>query len=308
MAVFITIFFVLWATVAATALIREGVFLPILGGFLLCGLVAMLFMAAIFAVARYIGRYDLVDAAWGAVFIVIALTSFVLGGAGGGGAIDLLVTSLVIIWGSRLAIHIGKRIKHTDQEDPRYVELRKKWKGNQQLNIFLRIYMVQALLALFISVPVIIINLFNSGTRQWAEFFSSLGYRSINGVIDLLLFTALLGLAVWALGFIIETIADRQLRTFIAEPKNKGKLMTTGLWRYSRHPNYFGELTQWWGIFIICLTTSFGVLGIIGPVLITYLILYVSGIPLNEKRYEGRPGWAEYKARTSVLVPLPPRS
>ena len=288
MNLWIVIFFVLYTTAAVATLLREGMFQWVMSDFILCGLAAVVFMSLVFMAARTIKRYDLVDAAWGVCFIVIALTSFFLQpGEKFEFDLQLLVTGLVIIWGGRLSLHILKRIRHTTHEDPRYVELRKTWKGNMTINVFLRIYMVQAVLALLISIPVVHINLFAD-----------------NGITSL----AWTGVAVWLIGFMFEAIGDAQLRNFVAQPKNKGKIMDRGLWRYSRHPNYFGELTQWWGIYLMCLTTPFGWVGIAGPVLISYLIIYVSGIPLNEKRFEGRPGWATYRKRTSALIPLPPRA
>lgn len=280
-------FLALYVFATITTLLREGMFPWVMKDFLLCGLAAVAFMTFVFFVAERIKRYDLVDAAWGSVFIVIALTAFVLQP---GAVLEFdaqsLVTLLVIIWGGRLTWHIVKRIRATNNEDPRYVELRKTWKGNVRFNVFSRIYLAQALLALLICIPVIHINLFAD-----------------NGITPL----AWLGVLVWFIGFSFEVVGDRQLRNFVTNPNNRGKLMDTGLWKYSRHPNYFGELTQWWGVLLICLTTPFGWVGIIGPVLISYLILFVSGIPLNEKRFEGRPGWAAYKARTSVLLPLLPK-
>lgn len=288
MKLLVTVFFVLYVVATVATLLREGIFQWVIGDFILCGLAAAAFMSAVFLIARAIKRYDLVDAAWGSSFIVIALTSFLLQpGEKLEFDTQMLTTLLVTVWGGRLTWHIIRRIQRTDSEDPRYVALRKTWKGNVALNVYTRIYLLQAVLALLICIPVIHINLFAD-----------------NG------FTALvwLGAAVWLTGFVFETVGDAQLKDFVSQPANKGKVMDRGLWRYSRHPNYFGELTQWWGIFLICLTTPFGWVGIVGPVLISYLILFVSGIPLNEQRFEGRPGWAAYKARTSAFIPLPPRT
>lgn len=111
--------------------------------------------------------------------------------------------------------------------------------------------------------------------------------------------------SVWIIGFLCESIADNQLRAFINNPLNKGHIMQTGLWKYSRHPNYFGEVTQWWGIFIIGLGVAFGTLGIIGPLVITFLIVFVSGIPLAEKGMANNPEYQVYKSKTSALIPLP---
>lgn len=252
-----------------------------------CAVGVIGFAAAMFLVARAIRRYDLVDAVWGWLFIIAAVASYAMQ-SGDVMTFDVqtVVTLLVIIWGVRLSTHILRRISSTNEEDPRYVELRKKWRGNVTLNIFLRVYVLQAVLALVIALPVLAINLRGNGT--WSVL-------------------AVVGIAVWAAGFICESIADKQLASFISKSANKGKIMQTGLWRYSRHPNYFGELTQWWGIFVIALTVPGGWITFFGPLLLTYLIIFVSGVALSEKRFEGRAGWAAYQQRTSVLLPLPPK-
>jgi steroid 5-alpha reductase family enzyme len=125
-----------------------------------------------------------------------------------------------------------------------------------------------------------------------------------NGGLNLL--TAI-GFAVWLVGFYFESIGDKQLNQFIKNPNNKGKLMNSGLWRYSRHPNYFGEVTQWWGIWLISINAINGIFGIIGPITITILILFVSGVPLLENKYKGRKDFEEYKMKTSAFIPLPPK-
>jgi steroid 5-alpha reductase family enzyme len=109
------------------------------------------------------------------------------------------------------------------------------------------------------------------------------------------------------LGFTFETVSDWQLAQFLKIPSKKGGVMTTGLWRYSRHPNYFGEVTLWWGIYIIALSVPNGWLSIIGPLTITFLILKVSGIPMLEEGFRDNPDFQKYKQRTSAFIPLPPR-
>ena len=113
--------------------------------------------------------------------------------------------------------------------------------------------------------------------------------------------------SVWILGFVFESVGDAQLARFIKDPANKGKLMQGGLWRYTRHPNYFGEVTMWWGIWLLALSTPYGFFSIIGPITITFLILKVSGIPMLEKKMEENPEFAEYKRRVSVFIPMPRR-
>ena len=249
-------------------------------------LAVFVFMTLIFAVSRFLRRTDVVDAAWGPAFLVAALSAFMLNPfeLPIGFNVQTVVTALVAVWALRLSFTITKRLLKKP-EDIRYVNLRKEWKGNEFANTYLRIFAVQAVLATVISSAVIHINL------------------SLPTVLGTF---AYVGIAVWVIGFLFESIGDAQLKRFLASSKNKGKLMTSGLWKYTRHPNYFGEATMWWGIFIIALSTPYGWLGIITPVVITYLLLFVSGVPMTEKAFEGKPGWDAYKAKTSKFLPLPP--
>ena len=116
-----------------------------------------------------------------------------------------------------------------------------------------------------------------------------------------------IGIVIWLIGFFFEVVGDYQLKKFIADKNKKTKLMTEGLWKYTRHPNYFGEATMWWGIFLISFMNTRSLIGIVGPVMITYLLLFVSGVPMLEKRYEGREDYEEYKKVTSKFFPLPPK-
>jgi len=247
-------------------------------------LAVLVYISLVFLIALRLKRFDIVDIAWGGAFIVMALTSFWL--APERGLLQYIVTGLVIIWGVRLAYTIWRRITRSPQEDPRYVELRQKWKGNVALNAYGRIFLVQGLLASLVSATVLIVNLSGITTTDWLT---------------------VVGVCIWVVGFLFESIGDWQLKNHLLDPAKKGQLMTSGLWRYSRHPNYFGEATQWWGIWVIALSVPFGWLGIISPLTITVLLLFVSGVPLTERRFVGRPGWATYRARTSMFIPLPPR-
>ena len=200
--------------------------------------------------------------------------------------LQVLVTALVIIWGMRLSFYISRRIDRSPSEDARYAAMRKTWRSNVAVNAYLRIFVTQTLLALIVSGSVI---------------FSNLAPAADIGVF------AITGAVVWFIGFLFESIGDAQLRRHLANPSNKGKLMTSGLWHYTRHPNYFGEALQWWGVFVVALSVPFGWLTIFAPLTITVLLLFISGVPLTEKRFEGKPGWASYKKRTSVFVPWVPK-
>jgi steroid 5-alpha reductase family enzyme len=227
-------------------------------------------------------RNDVADVAWGLGFVLMAWLSFILAGFS---FKALLINSLVTIWGIRLAWHIYQRNKNKP-EDSRYQEWRKSWQ-HFYLRSYGQVFLLQGVLLYLISLPVMFINLAVSHDLGFVE---------------------VVGLLIWVLGFYFESTGDRQLKEFITNPINKGKLMDRGLWHYSRHPNYFGEVTQWWGIFVVAQSIPGGFLTIIGPLTITFLILFVSGVPLLEKKYAGRPDFEAYKKRTSVFIPLPPRN
>lgn len=241
------------------------------------------YMTVIFAVAWRLKRIDIVDSAWGGAFVVIALTSLFMGI---GGAVQYFVTALVVIWAVRLSGAIFMRFRRSKVEDPRYTVMRATWKTHPAVQAYMRIFLVQGVLAILVSSSVIVINL---------------------SEVTVVSSVAILGGAVWLIGFLFEAIGDVQLKRHLADPLLKDTLMTSGLWRFTRHPNYFGEAVQWWGIFIIALSIPYGWFTIIAPLTITGLLLFVSGVPLTEKRFEGRPGWGEYKKHTSVFLPLPPK-
>jgi len=252
--------------------------------YLILALVLFLYMTLWFIVSLLKKRNDVADEAWGLGFVALAWISFII--SGGFGIRNLAVVILVTIWGLRLAWYINARHKD-NPEDSRYLTWRRDWGKWFVLRSYLQVFLFQGLLLFIIALPILIIN------------------GSINNGFGLL---DIIGILVWILGFFFESVGDAELARFIKNPVNKGKLMTDGLWRYTRHPNYFGEVTQWWGIWLIALSVPNGLFGIIGPVTITILILFISGIPLLEKKYAGRADFEEYKKRTSVFIPLPPKN
>ena len=116
-----------------------------------------------------------------------------------------------------------------------------------------------------------------------------------------------IGLLLWGIGFLFETVGDAQLKSFLQQSENKGKLITTGLWRYTRHPNYFGEALIWWAIMLLAIQVPYGIYSLLSPILITILLLFVSGIPLLEKKYRDRPDFIAYSKRTSLFFPWFPK-
>ena len=282
------ILFIVWyISAAVTVVIMQNTINETVRTSLSVFICVLAFMTIVFAISRVLKRTDVVDAAWGPAFVVAAVSAFLLNPyeLQVGFNVQTVLTVLIIIWAARLSYSIIARLLKKP-EDLRYVELRKQWKGSEFINTYLRIFVAQALLATIISSAVIHTNL---------------SLMTLPGVF------AFVGFAVWVIGFGFEAIGDLQLKKFLANPKNKGKLMTRGLWAYTRHPNYFGEATMWWGVFLIALSTPFGWLGIITPVVITYLLLFVSGVPMTEKAFEGKPGWNDYKKQTSIFLPLPPK-
>jgi len=241
------------------------------------------YMTSWFLISLIKKRNDTADVAWGLGFVTLAWVSLFFSGVPT--LRGFLVTLLVTIWGIRLALHIYKR-NRGKPEDYRYLAWRKEWGKWFFIRSYLQIYLLQGIFLFLIVLPVLFIN------RGIGE---SLGLYDLVGII------------VWITGFYFESTGDAQLAKFIRDPSNKGKTMQSGLWRYSRHPNYFGEVTQWWGIFIVAISGPGALFTIAGPLTITVLILFVSGVPMLEKKYAGRPDFEAYKKRTSAFFPLPPK-
>lgn len=249
-----------------------------------CWLAAFGVMLCLFFIGKSVRRYDVVDIGWGLSIVAIALTGYALqDGNLFRFDVQSLTTALVVLWGLRLSWHIFRRVLSTSSEDRRYVELREKWKGNETVNIFLRIYTTQAVLALLVSIAVVHINL--AMDVSWSVW-------------------TWVGLGVWLTGYLAEVLADKQLATFLSNRRASDTFANVGLWKYARHPNYFGEIVLWWGIAIISLGTPYGWVGLGGAMLITYLIRYISGVPLKEKHLAKKPGWDAYEARTNMFIPL----
>jgi len=240
------------------------------------------FFILTFLVAQIQKNNGLIDIAWGLGFVISSGVSFLVGAPKG--PVSLIMTLCVMIWGIRLTWHLARR-NLGKPEDFRYADMRRTWNpATFYFRMFVQIYLLQLILSFVINLTTIVTNLDDHGA--W-------------GIV------AGAGLVVWLTGFIFESVGDRQLRQFRSLPANKGKLITTGLWKYSRHPNYFGEATQWWGLFFMAISGGRNYWLIVSPLIITLFLLFVSGVPLLEKKYSGRPDWEEYKKKTSKFFPLP---
>jgi len=238
-----------------------------------------LYFSIFFIVGTIINNNSIVDIGWGIGFVLIAWvilfidTKIIL--------TQWLITMMVTLWGLRLFYHILKR-NLGKPEDFRYQDFRKAWGKYVTVRAFFQVYMLQGLLMFIIALPYILI----------ADVDNNINY-----------YLFVFGIVVWIIGFLFEIIGDHQLKCFIKDSSNKGKLLMTGLWKYTRHPNYFGEAMMWWGLFLIAIASNVSWLAILSPITITCLLLFVSGIPILEKSMKKKPGYKEYMEKTSVFIP-----
>ncbi len=244
----------------------------------------VLLLLATFAGALRLGRHSVIDVAWGAGFVLVSAVVLVSSFGHGDGLRRVLLIIMVGLWGGRLATHIARRSRGHG-EDPRYAQLLSKAKGSRNWYALRMIYLLQGVLLLFISLPVQVGMLEHGGVTV-------LGW---------------VGVAVWAVGLFFEATGDRQMQQFKSDPANKGKLIDVGLWRYTRHPNYFGDACVWAGLFLLAAERWPGVLTVLSLVLIVYLLAFGSGKKMLEKSMAKRPGYSEYMQRTSGFIPLPPK-
>lgn len=248
---------------------------------LTCLVASLVYMSLWFGLALARRQINVVDAAWPGALVLIALIVAGLHSS----ARSFLIAALVIIWGLRLFGHLIDRVFEAG-EDRRYAEMVQNWHKLRWLRIYGAVFLAQAVLAVVVALPVIM------ATGQQNPHLGILSF---------------VGALVWVVGLFIEAAADYQLRVFVRTKTSKDEVMEQGLWRYSRHPNYFGELLQWWGIGVIALQASFGWVGLFGPLVLTLSICFVSGIPAAEKRLKSNKNYQAYAKRTSPLVPLPPK-
>jgi steroid 5-alpha reductase family enzyme len=244
-------------------------------------------MGVCLQIAIRMEKLTVVDTAWGLGFIAVAFVSLWVSGYGDGmPSPQAFLFFLVLVWGVRLALHVNNRNAKAP-EDPRYQQLADA-DGRSFTEVALRrVFIPQGVAMWLVATPVMVgMNNLDTGTVQ-----------------------AWLGLAVWAVGMFFETVGDFQLASFKADPDHEGKLMDRGLWKYTRHPNYFGDACVWWGIWIVAASSWAGVLTIVGPIAMTLLLTRVTGVALNEKGMrQSKPGYDEYVRRTSAFIPRPPKS
>lgn len=249
-------------------------------GFSLLAVVVLMALTA--REGRRQGRVSVVDTTWGLGFVVIAAVAAVVGDGMAWRRLVLLV--LVAVWGLRLARHMHRR-NAGKGEDPRYAAMLEKEGGNPTWVAVRKVYAVQGIALWFVSLPIQVSAAAGPGVPA----------------------VAVVGILLWLVGFVFEAVGDRQLAAFKADPANRGKVMDRGLWAWTRHPNYFGDSSVWWGLWLVAASAWPGVLTILSPVAMTYFLVFATGARLLEQHMAERPGYEAYQRRTSYFLPRPPR-
>ena len=241
-------------------------------------LLLLVYATVWYVVALVLKRNDVADIAWGLGFCVVCLYLFFTQPHT---PVALVLYGMVLAWGLRLSIHIFIRNKYTG-EDFRYRQWRESWGKTFYWRSYLQVFLLQAFILFVIVSPVVWVA--TAAHYQWTV----LTYA---------------GLLLWLLGWVYQSVADYQLRQFVRYRKVQGAIMQEGLWKYSRHPNYFGEILMWWAIFLMATPVTGGWWFIISPLTITFLLSKVSGVPMLEKKYDNNPQFQAYKKSTPALFP-----
>ena len=243
-------------------------------------IIIFFYMVVMYFIAQYKKDNSIVDIGWGAGFIFLTLV--LLLHFTEIPASMYLISLMILLWGARLSIYIWGR-NHGKPEDFRYAAWRKQWGRKQPLISFFRVFMLQGAFMWIIATPV---------------YFAFAVAGELNPV------TSTAAGVIFLTGLIFESLADAQMSRFRKDPANKGKLISSGLWSISRHPNYFGEALCWWGIGLFAFSVSGIWMSFISPLVITLLLRFVSGVPLLEAKYKDREDFREYAKKTSVFVPF----
>lgn len=242
-------------------------------------LIIAVYMTILWVIAHFKHDNSIADVGWGIGFILIALSSFYL--SPDRSVRSVIVTVLVLIWGVRISYYLIQR-SWGRAEDSRYQALRASWGERQALKAFLIVFVLQGILMLIIGYPIMLVNFMPP---------VSVGIPEMAAI------------ALWCIGMLWEALGDYQLAQFMQNPLNRGRIMKEGLWRYTRHPNYFGESLMWSAIFLIALPVAYGWSAIVSPLMLTFILLKVSGVPLAEKPFENNPEYQQYKRETNTFFP-----
>lgn len=253
----------------------------------LTGLIVILsLMTVLWVISLILKNSSIVDIFWGFGFVVTAWLYYALTPEGFQWR-KLLIMLLVFIWGMRLTIHIYLR-NRGEGEDYRYAQWREEAGNSWWWKSFFKVFLLQGLIMWLVSAPLL------------AAMVSPTPARLT--VLDIL------GVIIWGIGFYFEAVGDWQLAQFKSDPANEGKVLRSGVWRYTRHPNYFGDAAQWWGFYTIAANTWLGAATIFSPILMTLLLVRVSGVALLEKNLkETKPKYRDYVETTNAFFPWFPK-
>jgi len=244
--------------------------------------VIALMMSAVWIVSVIARDASIVDIVWGLGFVVVAWSSWIVSDSTDG--TDLAIRVCVTVWGLRLAGYLAWR-NLGKGEDYRYQAMRKKYGARFPLISLFSVFLLQGTFMWVVSLPVQLVHMVDGGGSA----------------------VVAIGAVLWAVGVVFETVGDAQLARFKSRQENAGKVMRTGLWRYTRHPNYFGDFLAWWGIGIASLASWTSVVGLIGPVVMSILLMRVSGVPMLEHSIaKRRPEYVDYRRTTSPFFPRRP--
>jgi len=259
----------------------------------IAGIALFIYIVIAFIVCTIKKNNGLMDVFYGPGYVVTSLTALIVNLLFGNplSIRQIVMNLLVLLWAIRLASYVYIR-NHGKPEDYRYARRREEWKYFL-LQSFFRQFLFQGVVIIIVDIPVWFVNIsYNPPITSFFDFFG---------------LSLWLGAILWFIGFIFETLGDWSLYKFLQKPENKGKVMDKNVWKYSQHPNYFGEVTQWWGLFIMALAVPFGFITVIGPAYITFQIIKVSGVRLLDKHFEGNEEYQAYKRRTSSFIPWFPK-
>lgn len=238
-------------------------------------IIIFIYLTCMVILAQFKGDTSIANFTWGGGVMLVALYTFFT--ISNFLPRQIMATCLLVIWASRLIIYVYRRYTGTD---PRFTSW--KWQGIKAFGINCVWVYGQFFMIAIMSAPIIMIN-----------------NKPVPGITLL----DVIGLCLWIFGFCYESISDYQLSQFRKKPSNKNHVMQAGLWKYSRHPNYFGEIMMWWSLYIIALSVPQGWITLIAPCMITFLLVFVTGVPLMENALKNNAEYQEYKKRTSMLIP-----
>ena len=246
-------------------------------------LLSLVYLSLMFLIIQLKRDNSLGNFTWGVGCVLITLYTFFINSAYL--PRHILITSLVTLWGIRLGTYFYSRYK--PGADPRFISWQASGGPAALFFSFAWIFLGQATLMIIMSLPSIAVNFSRIIDLNWLDILATI---------------------TWSIGFYFESIGDWQLHKFMKNPENKGKVLKSGLWRYTRHPNYFGEILMWWSIFLIALSVPYGIFTVIAPLTITILLRYFTGVPMLEKSMQKNPEYQQYQKTTNMLIPGLPKA